>query len=93
MKGSKASAVTIQGDIVVEKFLALKGPNGTYSHTCISLALQSLSKQKPKIWLWASFSFTGVPNSLDLPTNVPISSSISNLLHSDQTGVTLSKDT
>jgi len=29
--GSKASKVTIQGEIVVAKFLALKGPKGTYS--------------------------------------------------------------
>ena len=30
--------VTTQGEIVVPKFLALKGPNGTYSHFCISRA-------------------------------------------------------
>lgn len=31
LKGSKASRVTIQGEIVVKKFLALNGPKGTYS--------------------------------------------------------------
>ena len=36
--GSKASMVTIQGEIVVAKFLPRKGPRGTYSHFWISLA-------------------------------------------------------
>ena len=31
LKGVRASVRTIQGEIVVEKFLALNGPRGTYS--------------------------------------------------------------
>lgn len=38
LKGSKASMVTIQGDMVVAKFFAPKGPKGMYSHFCMSLA-------------------------------------------------------
>ncbi len=49
LKGSRASIVIIPGDIVVAKFLELKGPRGTYSHVWISLADQSLSITKPKI--------------------------------------------
>ena len=32
LNGSKASKVTIQGDIDDAKFLPKNGPNGTYSH-------------------------------------------------------------
>lgn len=32
-----ASVVTTQGLMVVAKFLAVKGPRGTYSHFCTSL--------------------------------------------------------
>ena len=32
LKGSKASMVTIQGEIDEAKFFAKKGPSGTYSH-------------------------------------------------------------
>ena len=32
LNGSSASIVTIQGEIEDAKFLAKKGPNGTYSH-------------------------------------------------------------
>jgi len=41
---SKASDVTIQAEIDVAKFLALKGPKGIYSHVYTSLADQSLTK-------------------------------------------------
>ena len=32
--GARASIVTTHGDMVVPKFLARKGPRGTYSHFC-----------------------------------------------------------
>jgi len=38
LNGVSASVRTIQGDIVVEKFLELKGPRGTYSQVWISRA-------------------------------------------------------
>lgn len=47
--GSNASSVTIQGDMVVPKFLPLKGPSGVDSYCCMSLADQSFIMTKPKI--------------------------------------------
>ena len=38
MKGLNASMVTTHGEMEVPKFLAKKGPNGTYSHFWISRA-------------------------------------------------------
>ena len=38
-----------QGEMVEPKFLERKGPNGTYSHCCISRADQSLNKTNPKM--------------------------------------------
>ncbi len=46
---SSASMVTIQGEIVLNPFLAVNGPKGTYSHTWKSLKLQSFSKTSPKM--------------------------------------------
>ena len=39
INGCKASNVTTHGEIVVQKFLAKKGPSGTYSHFWMSLAV------------------------------------------------------
>ena len=33
-KGARASMVTTHGEMVVPRFLARKGPRGTYSHFC-----------------------------------------------------------
>ena len=41
--------VNAEHEIEEAKFLAKNGPSGTYSHFCISRALQSLSKTIPKI--------------------------------------------
>src|SRR3990167_2579878 len=49
LKACKASNVTIQGEMEEAKFLAKKGPSGTYSQVCISRADQSLNKHIPKI--------------------------------------------
>ena len=38
LKGVKASKETTQGLIEVQKFLAVNGPRGTYSHACMSRA-------------------------------------------------------
>lgn len=40
LNGSNASIGTIHGLIDVPRFLAKKGPKGTYSHFCISLQLK-----------------------------------------------------
>ena len=51
----------------VQKFFEVKGPRGTYSHACTSLALQSFSKTTPKIWLSASLISIGSPKLFDFP--------------------------
>mmetsp|Transcript_14436 Transcript_14436/g.36804 ORF Transcript_14436/g.36804 Transcript_14436/m.36804 type:complete len:204 (-) Transcript_14436:524-1135(-) len=80
LKGSRASKVTIQGEIVVQKFLAPKGPRGTYSHFWISRALQSFMSTTPKILSSASSMEMGSPCLLPVPTKKPISSSKSRSL-------------
>ncbi len=45
--GASASGVMIQGEIVVQKFLARNGPSGWYSQAWMSRADQSFSRQKP----------------------------------------------
>ena len=86
LKGSKASNVTIQGDIELAKFFAKKGPRGTYSHFCISRADQSLNKHIPKIY--SSASSVEICSPKGLPSNVkkPISNSKSRSLHGPKTG-------
>lgn len=44
-KGVRASIETTHGLIEVQKFLAVKGPSGTYSHACTSRA-DPLKKRK-----------------------------------------------
>ena len=44
--GFNASIVTTHGEMLVLKFLARNGPNGTYSHFCISLAIRLLTDKK-----------------------------------------------
>src|SRR5690606_999960 len=56
--------VTIQGEMEEAKFLAKKGPKGTYSHFWISLALQSLKSTIPKIYCSASSTGIGSPSTL-----------------------------
>src|SRR3546814_6117253 len=45
--GASASRVTIQGEIVLAKFLDRKGPRGWYSQACRSRADQSFSMHRP----------------------------------------------
>ena len=75
-KGSSASSVTIQGEIVVKQFFPVNGPSGTYSHAWTSLIDQSFSKTIPKIDFSASYIFILLPSSLTgLPIKKPISNS------------------
>uniref|UniRef100_A0A1A9W4R7 Uncharacterized protein n=1 Tax=Glossina brevipalpis TaxID=37001 RepID=A0A1A9W4R7_9MUSC len=79
----------IHGDIVVPKFLAVNGPKGTYSHFCISRALQSFIRVKPKTFFHASSTGIRSPNLLPgPPTKKAISSSKSNNLQAPNTGAT-----
>ena len=80
LKGSNAAIVTIHGDIVDAKLLPKNGPRGTYSHPCISLALQSLNITLPKMCSSAFFMFMGSPRFVCLPIIKAISSSISSRL-------------
>lgn len=64
---SKASTVTIQGEIVDIPFLAVKGPRGTYYQVCKSLKLQSLKRTKPNTWFHASLTLIGFPSWFGLP--------------------------
>ena len=45
--GASASSVTTQGESVVAKLLARKGPSGWYSHDWMSRADQSFTRQSP----------------------------------------------
>ena len=54
-------AVTIQGLVVVAKFLDVNGPSGTYSHFCTSRALQSFMRTYPNIRPRASSAVMGLP--------------------------------
>ncbi len=49
--GANASMGTTQGEMVVAKFFAKKGPRGTYSHFWMSRALQSFINTMPKMYL------------------------------------------
>lgn len=53
--------VTTQGLMEVAKFLAVKGPRGTYSHFCTSRALQSFISTSPKSRSSASAIVRGRP--------------------------------
>ena len=74
--GCSASMVTTQGDMVVLKFLARNGPRGTYSHFCISRALQSFMTTMPKI-CW-SHDCTGMGSPSGLPG--PMKNAYSNVI-------------
>lgn len=49
------------------KFLLLKGPNGNISHRWKSLALQSFSSARPKMWPLAASAATDCPMPLPVP--------------------------
>jgi hypothetical protein len=84
---SKASIVTTHGEIVVPKFLAVKGPSGTYSHFCISRADQSFMITRPKIRSPALSMDIGSPTLFSSPPmKNAISSSMSSNLQFVKTG-------
>src|ERR1700730_14366035 len=74
-KASRASKVTIQGEMLVQKFFARNGPSGWYSQAWMSRALQSFIKTKPKMCSTARSIGTGWPNELDGPIKNAISNS------------------
>ena len=84
--GSRASARTIHCEIVLPKFLELNGPNGTYSHACMSRALQSFSNTYPKTWDSASSIRIGSPILLGVQRKQPSSSSMSRRLLGENVG-------
>jgi hypothetical protein len=53
------------------QFFALKGPSGTYSHFCMSRALQSFSSTSPNTWSAADSMGTGSPMGLPGPMKAP----------------------
>jgi hypothetical protein len=53
-----------QGETVVAKLLARKGPRGWYSQDWMSRADQSLRRLMPKIWCAALAIGIGVPRGL-----------------------------
>ena len=75
LNGSSASANTTHALMVVPKFFELKGPSGTYSQACMSLADQSFIKTTPKRLFLASSIGTGLPILLARHTKAPSSSS------------------
>ena len=75
LKGARASGVMTQGEMLVWKFLARKGPRGWDSQDWMSRADQSLRRQKPAMWLAASAMGMGAPGWLPGPIQMPISSS------------------
>src|ERR1051325_6575635 len=77
-KGSSASIVTTHGETEEQKFFPRNGPSGTYSHACISRALQSLNKTIPKIYSSAFFVVMLSPSFVSLPMMKAISNSKSN---------------
>ena len=61
--------------MVVAKFLAPKGPSGTYSNFWMSRALQSLHSTKPKMCSAARSIVSGVPSGgVSPPTKNPYGS-------------------
>src|SRR3546814_6440336 len=73
-KGARASSVTIQGEMVLAKFLARKGPSGWYSHACKSRADQSFRMHRPNTCESASSRAMRSPWVLPSPTKIPSSS-------------------
>ena len=73
--GASASAVTIQGEMLVWKFLARKGPSGWYSQAWMSRADQSLSRQIAGDVLGGLADRDRVASSLPGPIQTPSSSS------------------
>ena len=64
-KGSSADMGVTQGEMVVAKLLARKGPRGWYSQDWMSRADQSLSRLMPKrCWLALAMGI-GEPRRLD----------------------------
>ena len=78
--------VTIQGEMVVPKFLPRKGPRGTYSHLWMSRADQSFSSTAPKMWSQALDIGIVSPSCEPGPTKNPISNSKSRSLHGAKEG-------
>ena len=87
LKGSKASKVTIQGEIVDAKLFPKKGPSGTYSQAWMSLADQSLNWTNPKIYSSASSIGILSPRLLEAVVIKAISNSKSNNLEGPKPGV------
>ena len=87
LNGSKASRVTIQGDMVEAKLFPKKGPNGTYSQAWISLADQSLNCTNPKMYSSASSIGILSPKLLEAVVINAISNSKSNNFDGPKPGV------
>src|SRR6185369_6119610 len=85
-KGSSASSVTIQGEMVEAKFLARKGPSGTYSQDCMSRALQSLNNTNPKIFSSVSLVVMCDPSFVSVQVMKATSNSKSNFCDGQKTG-------
>src|SRR5690606_11302451 len=85
-KGSKASMVTTQHEIDEPKFLAKKGPNGTYSQVCKSRADQSFNNTIPNMWFSASLTETLSPIILASAVIKAVSNSKSTLFDGPKTG-------
>ena len=79
--------LTIQGEMVVAKFLPRKGPSGWDSQPCTSRADQSLSKTMPQACSSASLIGMALPSALPRPITTPISSSKSRRREGWNTGV------
>ena len=62
--------ISIAGQPLTQ-FLLLNGPKGAISHFCMSRALQSLRRTKPKMWSPALSTLVDVPISFPGPTNAP----------------------
>ena len=79
--GRSASSVTTHGLTLVQKFLALNGPSGWYSHFCTSRADQSLTITQPKRCSAALATGMRLPSAFPCPPKkTPISSSWSSSL-------------
>src|SRR5690606_17067253 len=86
LKGSRASRVTIQGDIDEAKLFAKNGPKCTYSHFWMFLADQSLKRTNPKMYSSASLTGIDSPKSLASVVIKAISNSKSINLDGPKTG-------
>src|SRR5690606_4230619 len=78
--------VTTQHEIDEPKFLAKKGPNGTYSQVCKSRADQSFNNTIPNMWFSASLTETLSPIILASAVIKAVSNSKSTLFDGPKTG-------